>query len=960
MWLHVLPGRARARVPGLRHHPQRAERLAQHLAEWPGVTRVDVSAVTGTALILYDPAQVALADLAAYLFPQQRLVLAAGAEVAATVEAAPVAVSAAQPAAPVTWSTPPRRSAVARPTAAPQAPVPRTLALPAAYGLCAAEVRERRAQHGLNLLQEPPRPSFLRRLLDQYKDVMQLTLVAGAGISLVSGHRRDALTLAAVLLLNGIVGASQAGGASRSFAALRSLGEQPARVRRDGQEQTVAAAELVPGDLLLLEAGDRLPADAQVLTGVGLAVDESLRTGECAAVEKAAAESLYAGCAVVRGRAQAVVTATGMASTLGHVAELLASKERPAPLQRHMDGLGRSLAKLGLWVAAGATGVALLRGQGVMGALLSGVSLAISAVPEGLPTFVTLALAAGSRQMAARHGRFQNLAAVEAMGGVSVLCCDKTGTLTGGEMVVTEVALPDAQWHISGSGYVAEGEFSCGGTVAAPDRAVLRLLKVAARCNNARLGLDPHGALATYGDPTEVALLVAALKAGVRATGGEGDRLLELPFDAERRRMTVVYPEGAGAVACTKGAPETLLPHCTWAYVKGEIKRLDVRVRRRMEKAAAEMAARGLRVLAVACRPLLARAEAQEAERDLVLLGLVGLADAPRPEALATVARCQAAGVRVVMITGDHPATATAIARQVGIPVEPERVITGDQLTALSAAELAQAVRRLTVVARVTPEQKSQIVRALRQAGETVAMTGDGVNDAPAMRAADVGIAMGERGTEVTRATAGLVLDDDNLQTVVAAIEQGRATRGNVGRTARYLLSSNAAEVCLMGAALLLGLPLPLLPMQLLWMNLVGDGLPATALGAEPPEPGLMQQPPERTPAILQPTFRRRTLGYGLRMGLAATGLYAWALASGRPLPQARALAMVTLASGQIRQLFACRSRGRTPQVARAGKLAAGLTLAALYLPPLQNSLGLAPLGLGDLALATGTALALA
>lgn len=943
MWVHCLPGRTRARLPELIQNPRLAGQIVQRALALTGVTGASANPATGSLLVTYDPARVSLSLLTEWLFPGQ-------AQAQAEAEVA-VALAADAPAPAVCQDQ-------QQPRLGQLVPLDST----APGGLTTAEVHRRLAAYGPNQLREPPRPSFLARLLDQYRDAMQLTLVAGAGVSFLSGHRRDGLTILGVLLLNGLIGAAQAGQASRSLGALRKLTPATAQAVRDGVPQEVEAAGLVPGDLLLLEAGDRVPADAEIRESHGLAIDEAMLTGESAAVEKAArGDTLHAGTAVVRGRAMAVVTATGMSSALGRVGGLFRQADRPAPLQQHLDGLGRKIARAGIWLAAGAAGLGLLRGQGLVGALLAGISLAISAMPEGLPTFVTLALASGARQLASRGGSFQNLGAVETTGSLNVLCCDKTGTLTRGEMVVSEIQTLEATWQVDGQGYDPAGEFRRDGKPVEPlaDPALRRMLKVATLCTTARIGLDQQGALVTHGDTTEIALLVAALKAGLRAQGGEGDRVLEVPFDSARRCMTVVVRDQAGqAVACVKGAPEAILPGCTRIQGSGEVSRLTDRLRRRMERSARAMAERGLRVLAVAFRPVPLAVTPDEAESGLVLLGLIGLNDPPRSEAAETVSRCDAAGVRVVMITGDHPATAAAIARQLGLPAAPENVLSGDQLARLNDAGLASVLPRLHVVARATPVQKLRIIRALRESGQRVAMVGDGVNDAPAMQEADLGVAMGLRGTEVARASADLVLEDDDLRTLVAAIAQGRATSGNIRRVARYLLGSNAAEVCLMATSLLLGLPLPLLPIQLLFMNLVGDILPATALGAEPPSSEEMQRAPQHGRELLGPDFSRKVLGHGLKMGLVASGVYAWALVSGQPLGMARSLAMATLAAGQVRHLLACRSRVGSPQIRTAGWIAAGLSLSALYLPPLRNALQFTSPGPAGLAVATGVALA--
>lgn len=923
MWLHLLPGRGRVRVPGLRGDERLARLLEQRLGALPGVRGATASALTGSLLIHFDPAQLSPEYL------EQLLLSPHHAEVAA----------AAEPVPPIAEEPDPPEG-----------------------GLTTAEVERRRALVGTNVLMASPGPSFWQRFLSQYKDVMQLTLVGGMGLSFLSGHRRDAFTIGALLLVNGLIGASQSGGGSNSVAALRSLGGQSARVLRDGIDQRVPAADLVPGDHLVLEAGDLIPADAELVAGVAVATDERLLTGECAPVEKhAEARQLHAGTLLVRGRGMAVVTATGMSSTLGRVASLMEREERPSPVQQDLDRLGRRITKGGLWLAAGVTAVALLRGTPLIGALIAGVSLAISAIPEGLPSFVAMALASGARRMSERNGSFRNLAAVEQMGAVTTLCLDKTGTLTQGQMCLTEIRLPTGVWSVSGEGYSPVGTFRKRGAKDDPlaDRTMRRFLQVGALCNNGRIGLDEQGALVTDGDPTEVALLVCALKAGLRACGGEGDRVLENPFDSDRRRMSVVCRDGTGhALSCVKGAPESLLPRCSRLFLGDRTERMDQKQRRTIARQAAEMASRGLRVLCLAYRPVPDSTTAAEAEEALIYLGLAGIADPPRPEAAEAIQRCRTAGVQVVMITGDHPATATAVAKQIGLFTAEAILLTGAQLAQMSETEMAEAVKRVAIVARATPEQKLRVIQALRRTGQVVAMTGDGVNDGPAMREADVGIAMGDGGTELAKATASLVLEDDNLLGILDAFEQGRMTRGNIRRTATYLLGSNAAEVCLMAASLLLGLPLPLLPVQLLWTNLVGDALPATALGAQGPEPGLMQRPPDRTAGLLPDGSGRRVLGHGLRTGILATGLYAWALATGRPVAQARTLAMVTLAASQIRHLRAVRSRGDATQVRRAGLAAAALTLGAVYLPPLRRPLQLMPLGVTQLALAAGVGMA--
>ncbi len=908
MWVHLLPGRARARVGGLRGRPVLADRLEQRLLAEPGVRAVSASAATGTVLICYDPAAVTLAALGAWL---------------------------------------------QRPDAAPAAAEVAAGAQPPA-GLTGAEVERQRARYGDNTLPPPAPLPFWRRLLEANRGTLQSTLLAGTGLSLLAGQRRQALTMGTFLALGGVVGAWEAGKAPAAHAALRQLHQGPARVLRDGAVQMVCASELVPGDLLLLTAGDQVPADAAVLAAVGLGVDEGLLTGESAGVAREPGEGLHAGTAVVQGRCTARVVATGPASTLGQIAGLLEQRQRLSPGQAQLERFVARATRLGLWLAAGVVGVSVWRGQGLLTALLSGVALAISAVPEGLPASSALAMAHGADRLQRQGARVQSAAAVETMGAVTVLCCDKTGTLTHGEMTVTEVWLCDGHWDVTGTGFIPEGEFRLRPASGRPGPArqdgLRRLLGVAALCNNAHLGLDERGALLAAGDPTDLAFLVAALKAGLKA-GAEGERLAELPFDPQRRRMLVVYRSSGGkVVACAKGAAEQILPRCSQVLADGNVRGFNARLRRRFERAAAEMAGRGHRVLAVAYRSVPATVSASEAEADLILVGLAGLTDPPRPEAAAVLAGCRQAGVRPVLVTGDHPATALAVARQLDLPVPPGGLLSGEELARLSDTALDEAISGVSVVARATPGQKLRVVRSLRRSGQVVAMVGDGVGDAPAIAGADVGIAMGERGSAVARAAAALVLAEDRLETVLAALRQGRATQDNIRRASRYLLGMSAAAVSLLALGSLLALPLPLLPAQLLWLHLAGEMLPAAAISLEPPAPGDTLRPRRQEPGGGR--WEQQALGRGLRLGAAAAAVYAWSLLSRRPLATARTLALATLAAGQVRQLLAAQTPQRAGRVGPATAAATALTLGATCLPPLRGALQLAPLGLGELSAA--------
>jgi Ca2+-transporting ATPase len=677
---------------------------------------------------------------------------------------------------------------------------------------------------------------------------MTWLLALACVVAVLLGEDGDAVAIVAILLLNGAIGFLQEFRAAKAVQALRSLSAPRARVLRDSASLLLPAREIVPGDVLLLEAGDLVPADARLLEAHALRTSEASLTGESAPVDKDASaaaagaaladrhDHVFLGTAVVAGRGVAEVAATGSTTELGRVAELLGeAKAGPTPLTLQLERLGRTLLALCLVIVAIVCVVGLLQGLPVTLVLLTSVSLAVAAVPEGLPAIVTIALAMGVQRMARRRAIVRRLASVETMGCASVICTDKTGTLTTGRMEVREVRGPD------------EGA----------------LLFAAAACSDAELNT-----LGGLGDPTEVALLRAAAARGILRADIERDqpRVAEHPFDSTRRRMSVARADGHVYV---KGAPEVVLALCPSAVAADAA-------------AGAEMAGRGLRVLAVAV------GEGRE-ETDLRLLGLFGLADPPRPGAAEAVARARAAGIRTLMVTGDHAATAEAIAREIGL-LRP-----GDDLA-------------MAVMARVTAEEKIAIVRSLKTAGEVVAMTGDGVNDAPALREAHIGIAMGRTGTEVAREAADVVLTDDDFATIVTAIEEGRGLYDNIRKAVVYLLTGNVSELLLMLAAALLGFPLPLLPLHLLWTNLVTDGLPALALVMDPPAPGAMARPPRpREEPLIGALQWRRVLAISLLEGGLVLATFAWALGH-LGLERARSHAFFTLVFCELFRSFAARS----------------------------------------------------
>jgi Ca2+-transporting ATPase len=737
-------------------------------------------------------------------------------------------------------------------------------------GLTCAEVTRRRAEHGDNVLREKPPEAWWWKLLRQFRELVIWILLAAAVIAAAMGDWADTAAIVAIVLVNAIIGFLQEERALRALAALQRMSAPLARVVRDGEPRQVPAREVVPGDRVELEAGDAVPADARLIEAFGLRVQEAALTGESEPVEKGPAGPLaaatplgdrrsivHAGTVVAAGRAAVLVVATGMTTELGRIASLLERAEpETTPLQRRLAELGRLLIVICLAVVAVIFALELMRGGRVTDVLLRAVSLAVAAVPEGLPAVVTVVLAIGLQRMVARNALVRRLPSVETLGSVTVICTDKTGTLTRNEMTVREIVTAGGRYEVTGGGYVPQGEFfaAAAGSDRQPvvpetESDLWRLLVIGGRCGNASVQPESGGGWRAIGDPTEAALVVAAVKGGVDVSDPAEPVIFELPFDSDRKRMSVVVQRTrVGRALETKGATEAVLPRCTAELRDGVVVPLDSDRRRAILAAAAGMADRALRVLSLAYRELPPDEShdgtADDRERDLVHVGLAGMIDPPRDEARAAVKTCRSAGIRPVMITGDHPATALAIARELGLADGTGRAVTGTELDGLSADELAAAVDTISVYARVTAEHKLRVVKAWQQRGHVVAMTGDGVNDAPAVKAADIGIAMGITGTDVTKEASDMVLTDDNFASIISAVEEGRGIYDNVQKFIHYLLSCNAGEVLLMLVAALAGWPAPLAAIQILWLNLVTDGLPALALGLEPPERDIMERPP--------------------------------------------------------------------------------------------------------------------
>jgi Ca2+-transporting ATPase len=817
-------------------------------------------------------------------------------------------------------------------------------------GLPPEEAARRSARYGPNAIEEQAPRSPLRMLLDQFTDFMIVVLLVAAVISGVVGDLKDTLAIIVIVVLNAVIGFVQEFRAGRAMAALKQMAAGNARIVRGGETLTVPATDLVPGDVVLLEAGNVVPADLRLTETAQLRMDESALTGESVTVEKTCAplastelalgdrrNIAYKGATATSGRGRGIAVATGMATELGRIAALLdAGTEPKTPLQKRLSVFGRRLGLIVIAICIAIFAIGLTRGEAPLLLFLTAISLAVAAIPEALPAVVTISLALGATRLAKQRALIRRLPAVETLGSVTCICSDKTGTLTQNRMRVVEVR--------------------CAGTTmrdwkAAADREPLRSLFTALALSN-DANRTPRGRVT--GDPTEAALFHAAADAGYDKVALESatPRVLELPFDSERKRMTTLHRSGTGCIGYTKGAPESVLPACaTMAGATG-----DEPLERAAVLADAErMAAAGLRVLAVARREWQAMPAAPDpvaVETGLAFVGLVGMIDAPRREAKDAVGVCRSAGITPVMITGDHPATARAIALELGIIGPADRVLTGAELGRLSDDAFARQVGDIRVYARVDPAQKIRIVEALQQRGEFVAMTGDGVNDAPALKRADIGVAMGKGGTDVAREAAGLVLLDDNFATIVGAVREGRRIFDNIRKFIRYAMTGNSGEIWTIFLAPFLGLPIPLLPIHILWVNLVTDGLPGLALAAEPEERGAMSRAP-RPPqeSVFAHGMWQHMLWVGLLIGVLSLLAQAWAIHSGSAHWRTMAFTVLTLT--QLAHVMAIRSerdslfhQGLTSNLPLLGAVVFTfvLQIAVIYVPFFNAMLNTDPL----------------
>ncbi|WP_211745326.1 calcium-translocating P-type ATPase, SERCA-type [Paenibacillus sp. Marseille-Q4541] len=863
-------------------------------------------------------------------------------------------------------------------------------------GLTKDEAADRQKKAGVNELSEGKGISPITLFLNQFKDFMVLVLVGATLVSGLLGEYLDAITIIAIILLNGILGFVQEFRAERSLSALKKLSAPTSKVIRDGKVDQIPAKNLVPGDIILLESGDRVPADIRFIMTSNCDVEESALTGESVPVNKHSRviqqDDLplgdlknigFMGTMVTRGTARGIVIRTGMDTEMGKIADLIQNTEaQETPLQHRLEQLGKILIIVSLVLTVLVVVAGILHGQPAIGMFLAGVSLAVAAIPEGLPAIVTIALALGVQRMIKRKAIVRKLPSVETLGSASVICSDKTGTLTQNKMTVTDVWQGGRHLKVTGEGYKPVGHILLQDQPIdlKNDQSLRRLLQISSLCNNALIEEIPvhdtrnkknsdETEWVLKGDPTEGALVTLASKLGMspQSLSGLYERVNEFPFDSERKLMSVLTKHQGGKLLFTKGAPDVLVKECAYILWDDKVVPFTATMRQQVVQANEHMASSALRVLGMAYREV--RSEEQidsesKAESQLVFVGLTGMIDPPRKEVRDAIATCRRAGIKTVMITGDHSLTAEAIAHQLGILPRGGKVFTGQQLSLLSDDDLDKEVDQVYVYARVSPEHKLRIVKSLQRKGHVVAMTGDGVNDAPAIKAADIGIAMGITGTDVTKEASALILSDDNFSTIVSAIEEGRNIYENIRKFIRYLLASNVGEILTMFFAMMAGLPLPLLPIQILWVNLVTDGLPAMALGVDQAEKDLMEHKPR---SAKENIFARR-LGWkiisrGVLIGVCTLAAFWLTLrvdpSSATQLVKAQSVAFATLVMAQLIHVFDCRSSRsifhRNPLQNKYLVLAVLssviLMLGVMYTPQLQPIFKTVPLDLREWAL---------
>lgn len=849
-------------------------------------------------------------------------------------------------------------------------------------GLSSADAAERLKKYGGNTLAKEKKARPIKIFLGQFRDVMIMILLAATVVSFFLGELYDAVTIIIIVLLNAVLGFIQEYKTEKTLIALESMTAPSAKCYRDGVLTSVPAAELVPEDIIRLEAGDKVPADAVLLEAKGLLAEESILTGESAGVHKEVGNTsdednsigksniVYSGTVITKGAAEARVIATGINAQMGKISGMLTEiEEELTPLQKRLAELGKVIAVICLVVCVVVAGAGILRGEPVFDMLMTGITIAIAAIPEGLPATVTIALALAVSRMLKKNALVHKLHSVETLGCASVICTDKTGTVTENKMAVTKAycsgstAHSGREYDFSGSGYKIAGEITCGGNRVNPaaDEVLRETLICGTLCTSASIStkknisarergrLTAGGEWTVTGDPTEAALLVAAAKGGITAEKlSDRKKLDEIPFDSESRCMTVIYREAGGRTAYTKGSVDVILDKCGFVLTEKGAVPLTASRRREILAANDRMTEKALRVLAL-CKKDLNGSDTDSssaADGGMIFLGLEGMLDPPRPEAKQAVKLCRNAHIRTVMITGDHKNTAAAVAKQAGIMHDGDLVFTGAELAKMSDMELDEVIGRTAVFARVNPADKLRIVRAFKKRGDIVTMTGDGVNDAPAVKEASIGVAMGITGTDVTKQAADVVLLDDNFATLVGAVEQGRGVYANIRKFVRYLLSCNIGEVLTMFLGIIMGMPMILLPTQILLVNLVTDGLPAIALGVEPPEKENMKKPPRKSDeSFFSDGLMQKIIFRGVLIGLCTLGSFTAINILTGSVPAARTAALFTLVMSQLFHVFECKSErkniftvpyGNNKKLILAVTVSIAVIFAALYLPWLQ------------------------
>lgn len=848
-------------------------------------------------------------------------------------------------------------------------------------GLSQNEVEARLEKYGPNSLKEEKKRSLFSRILAQFADFLVLILIAAAIISVFVGESTDAMVIIAIVFLNAFLGVYQEGKAEKSLDALKKMASPTAKVIRDGKTSTVNADTLVPGDVVLLDAGDIMPADLRFIESSNLKIEEASLTGESVPVDKDSRDEYteevslgdrknmgYMSTIVTYGRGKSIVVGTGHDTEIGRIATAIQTTEtETTPLQKQLNQLGKVLGITTIIICAIVFGVGVLQGNGVLEMLMISISLAVAAIPEGLPAIVTIVLALGMNRMVKRHAIVKKLVAVETLGSTTVICSDKTGTLTQNEMTVVKIYTDEKILDVTGTGYSPLGEFKDGEEIvkaeSIPD--LRTLLSIATLANDAEVDDTPDG-YKVVGDPTEGSLITLGTKAGINKSeiNKKYKRVEEIPFDSERKMMTTFHegylPEKI--VSFTKGAPDIIIDKCSHISIRGRAVPFDEELRATALKINSNFSKDALRVLAFAYKEyptLPLDIDKRKVEDEMTFVGLVGMIDPARPEAKEAIQKCKEAGIKTIMITGDYKETAFAIAKQLGMAKDESEAIMGSELDSLNDEELQEKVKVTKVFARVSPDHKVRIIGALKANGNITAMTGDGVNDAPALKKADIGVAMGITGTDVAKNTAELILTDDNFSSIVSAVEEGRVIYDNIRKFVYFLLSCNIGEILLIFTSILAKLPVPLLPIQLLWLNLVTDSFPALALGVEKGDPDVMQkQPRDPKEPLLNKDLITRIAVQSIAIGGATLAAYLIALkAYPNNIEESRSIAFTTLILAELLRSYSTRSDTHTifeiglfsnMTLVYGTLFSFALTLAVVYIPFLQPIFDTFPMGFSD------------